>query len=537
MSKLAPDVEVAVELITHLDLSRWLALGRGFVHPTPYIQASDAVRLEELLAWTASHSLDQPSFVQAAVANVARVLTDLTLVLNYKMEPRAGRDWVSQWYRPHNGQVGSQRELEEWSTHVALIHNLGVELNRAINLVIKRVQRADESALVNMGSAVIETGPTYAPMEALAYSSDEAEVPQPYPGLEQFPRVLDDRRGSGLGVHTDKRPMTIKELERWTAHLIEKCGPGSGPPLPGIPPLSLPRPQSDPPMGNGRETRGVPTPLGIAYSVLLIFATVSGVLTRPWLAGAAIGAACATALLHRRVWRWPPERIPAIVVIAVAVVGGGIGEFIAHAGHGTSRLGPPSTVGRGSTTTSQSTTQPSPPELNADVTCATVRDASGGQVHRAIFVDSPGQLEAGGRAMLGKVLPHGQYTDLLRVTEGAELEFSVKLWNTEYGAVQGAVVATAATPGGDGCWTLTTRVHSQTEGPGHLTLGRVFVLLESNSAGRLQYVPGSTELFDVNDKVIAHLPDGMTRQGVSIPYEIQPAPAGLYYVNWKMRVR
>ena len=187
-------------------------------------------------------------------------------------------------------------------------------------------------------------------------------------------------------------------------------------------------------------------------------------------------------------------------------------------------------------TAGQPTTQAPPPELNADATCATVRNASGGQVHRAVFVDSPGQL-AGGTAIKGKILPDGPFTELLRVANGEELEFSVKLANGEYGAVQGVVLAVATTPGGHGCWGMTARVHSQTEGPGHLTLGRVFVLLQSNHAGSLQYVPGSTELFDVNDKVIAHLPDGVTRQGVSIPYEIQPAPAGLYYVNWKMRVR
>jgi hypothetical protein len=224
-----------------------------------------------------------------------------------------------------------------------------------------------------------------------------------------------------------------------------------------------------------------------------------------------------------------------LFVAAIITLGRGGGRSGAHSpkqqrssSHTTS-ISPP--------TTSRSTAQPPPPELNADATCATVRDASGGQVHRAIFVDSPGQLEAGGRAMLGKVLPHGQYTELLRVTEGAELEFSVKLRDTEYGAVQGAVLSSVTTPGGHGCWTVTTRVHSQTEGPGHLTLGRVFVLLQSNNAGSMRYVPGSTELFDVEGNVIAGLRDGVTQQGVSIPYEIKPAPAGLYYVNWKMRVR
>jgi hypothetical protein len=196
----------------------------------------------------------------------------------------------------------------------------------------------------------------------------------------------------------------------------------------------------------------------------------------------------------------------------------------------------PNTTSASSRTTGQSTTQSPPPRLNADATCASVRDASAGQSHRAIFVDSPGQLEAGS-AIKGKILPDGPFMELLRVAEGDELEFGVKLFDAEYGAVQGVVLAVVPTPSGDGCWRMIARAHSQTEGPGTLTLGQMFVVLASRSRPGLEYVPGSTRLLDVHDKLIAHLPDGVTRHEVSIPYEIPPASVDIYYVNWEMRVR
>ena len=175
--------------------------------------------------------------MQAAVWNVGRVLADLSLVLNYHMEPRDHTYMVFQWYRLNYGRAGQQREVEEWCTHVALIHNLSIELTRAINLVIERARRADNQVLAGDGAAVIETGPTHAPMEAVAYSPDEAAVPEPYPGLEEFPRIMDSRAVGGLGCPGRRIPAgQLAEFDHWITHLVEHRGRGSDPP-----PRVLPR--------------------------------------------------------------------------------------------------------------------------------------------------------------------------------------------------------------------------------------------------------------------------------------------------------
>ncbi len=329
MTNLAPDTAVAVKLIARVDLYRWRALSSGLMNPTPYIHASDAQRLEDLLAWIAAHSRDEASFVQAAVWNVGRVLADLSLVLNYNMEPRDGTYMVFQWYRLSYGRVGHQREVEEWCTHVALIHNLSIELTRAINLVIERARRADKQVLAGEGAAVIETGPTHAPMEAVAYSPDEAAVPEPYPGLEEFPHVMDSRAVGGLGFHPDETPRKVREFDDWITHLVEHRGRGSDPPPPGTPPFSLPRPASPPSASGALETRQPPIQVRIAYSVILAFAAIGGVIAYPWLAGAAIGDAIVSAAFHRRVWRWPPQRGAVAILILAALAGGVVGELIA----------------------------------------------------------------------------------------------------------------------------------------------------------------------------------------------------------------
>jgi hypothetical protein len=228
-----------------------------------------------------------------------------------------------------------------------------------------------------------------------------------------------------------------------------------------------------------------------------------------------------------------------IGVLVVAIVGAiiAIGR-----GGGPSGARSPKQQGSSSHTTSvsptaagQTTTQPAPPELNADATCATVRDASVREVHRAIFVDSPGQL-MGGSAFRGRVLGNGEFIELITVAKGDVVELSARLADPAYGAVEGVVVTATVTPGGHGCWKITARARDHGVAP-NIALGHTLVVLQPNSGATVQYVPGSTRLLDRHGKVIVRLPDGVTQDGIAIPYQVPPAAIDVYYVNWEMRIR
>jgi hypothetical protein len=88
------------------------------------------------LAWASATSVEAVSLVQAAVINAARVLAHLILVLHYLMESRNNHYWVPKWYDRSHGQPNA-RDIEQYGVQVVLIHNLTVEFNRALNLVIE----------------------------------------------------------------------------------------------------------------------------------------------------------------------------------------------------------------------------------------------------------------------------------------------------------------------------------------------------------------------------------------------------------------
>ena len=129
-------------------------------------------------------------------------------------------------------------------------------------------------------------------------------------------------------------------------------------------------------------------------------------------------------------------------------------------------------------------------------------------------------------------MPGGRYTNvLLSVAAGEELALNVRLFDTESSGVQNVVVSVQMTPNGHDCLKITAKSHSLTSRGGNVTLGPLLVALPPGQAAYgLQYVPGSTELFDERDKHLGHLPDGITGAGVSIPYEIPPANRDVFSV-------
>jgi hypothetical protein len=129
-------------------------------------------------------------------------------------------------------------------THVRVVHNLGAELTRAVNLVRDRARAADPDALGHQPLAVARVGPDHALHHAPQYSDSERLLAQPYPGLRGFAAVLLQRDGS-FGVGGPQAETSLAEVSEWIDFLEDQDGRGSGaPPNPNdvtlLPPAQRP---------------------------------------------------------------------------------------------------------------------------------------------------------------------------------------------------------------------------------------------------------------------------------------------------------
>lgn len=118
MNGLAADLALATQLLERWNLVWWERLADNAMQPLPRIHEHDSEKVGELLAWAASHGGAQSSFVQSAVANVARVLADLNLTLHYEVEYREAHYLVDQWYRRSHGKPTHPADVEQFETHI-----------------------------------------------------------------------------------------------------------------------------------------------------------------------------------------------------------------------------------------------------------------------------------------------------------------------------------------------------------------------------------------------------------------------------------
>lgn len=133
-----------------------------------------------------------------------------------------------------------------------------------------------------------------------------------------------------------------------------------------------------------------------------------------------------------------------------------------------------------------------------------------GVISSPAFAASPGQL-AGGDNYLVKNLTQGSaYANSVSATCNEEVQFSMQLSNTEYGALNN-VTLKATLPSGGGTSTASATTHlggtTGTSDTASFTLG-------ANQT--IGYEAGSTVLYDGNGSVIRTLGDGVTNGGVNI---------------------
>jgi hypothetical protein len=479
---LAPDVDIAVELVRRAEVDSWGSLTEDLMRAAPRIHQSNAERADDLVAWLAPYADAQPSMVQAAVASFARLLADFLLVLHYDLEIDSPLLRVPKWYRQEPRSV---RAHEEWHIHVTLLYNLTVELTRAINLVIARAQQADPGALQRRTLAVCDCGPAHAPLRAVTYTAEQSEQAQPYPGLAGFPSVVADRTVGDLGVREGDVPRTAAEFERWIANLIERRGACSEPPpaSAGLP-LALPKPP------RSEDTEGVPPVLTIVSAIVAFCAAVGGVLVYPWLAGAAIVLVAVAVVFRRRLWRWPASPPAVLVFVIAGCLGGAIGELAAAAFDGTDKT-----------------------PLHG----APLRPSSSAN-YRPV-----GQIEQGA-FFRGGDGPVAAFTDPVSVLVGGELRLGVRLVNGGPDDIPQAIVQVTVPNVAASSEGVTVTVRSEEMRPSEVA-DTMTVNIDANRSACLRYISGSTQFLDSRHGLVRSLPDGVIGSGVAV------GPLGLVLSN------
>ncbi len=126
------------------------------------------------------------------------------------------------------------------------------------------------------------------------------------------------------------------------------------------------------------------------------------------------------------------------------------------------------------------------------------------------FAGSPGQLAGGDNYQVKNITQKGSYTNTISATCNDEVEYSMQLSNTQFGALNN-VTLKATLPGNGGVSTATATTDlGGTSG----TSDSVTVNLGSNQTQTLEN--GTTTLYDSKGNVIKTLPDTITSSGVNI---------------------
>jgi hypothetical protein len=472
---LAADVAVAVDLIDRAEVANWPRLTEGLMHTPPRIHERDVEWMQEIADWLAPYAYSQPSMVRAAVANFARVLADLMLVTDYDVTLDTRIYRVAKWYRR---EPGSPQAVEDWEIHVRLIHNLTVELTRALNLVIARTQQADPLVLPNQPLAVCEVDPGPARLQPVAYTTQQSEEPQPYPGLVGFPAVIHDRTVGHLGLREGSVERTPAEFEGWITFLINRRGKGSAPPPLGMPPFAL-----APPVPPKDTSLRPATSLAIFLAVLTAFAAFGSLIPHPWLVGSAIVAGLSAVVLQSSVWKWPPD-LPALLLAAMlTAVGGVAGELVsaALAGGGKPTV---SAVRQGTHTPPATSFQP------------------------------VGQLEQGDwfRGGIGSVKG---FKDPVVVPVGRALRLGVRLRNGGPDELPVATVKITVPNVAAPSESVGATVRSNAAKPPEVA-DTMTVIFDGGQSACLHYVSGSTLFLDSRHGVIRSLPNTAITSGVTV---------------------
>lgn len=498
---MSPDVAIAHELITRLELTSWPLRTEGLTHSQPFLRYRDLEYYEDLQAWLASRVGDTPSYIQAAICNVRRVLDDVLLVINYDMEPNGPALWVRKWYHVSRGGSGHPREVEFFRIHCLVIQNLAAELTRAVNLVLTRTREVDDGVHPTAPLATVDTGSADAPMHAAQYSAEERELPQPYPGLREFPNVIMSRDIGAFGEVHEGRPRTPDDFVVWIDELLarlEGARPSRSPPT-DTPPRSLPRPDGD-------ATAATPVPwwkhplLAVAVAVLGVVGYLGDATSKPWLTGVAVGALLVALPTYRLLVRPRPRAWLLALLVCAATAGAFIAEWIARSS-------------------------------NHDAPAATTETTGQrAQIQRPAMTRAAGQL-AGGDILLASADGRKGAADPIIVRRRRPFFLVFFLDNVGPDALQSVRVEVSLPERAERAPAVLGRASSPNANP--TSVRDIAGIRFTTRSACLRYVTGSTSLGRSGGVTVRRLDDGITTGGVTIG-RLDVQASGRFYVMFKV---
>ena len=183
------------EIARRADFQFWLNwISSMLSHGQPKIRTAFDNELFELRRWLARRP-QMPSLypeLEAAIVNFKIVLDDLQETFRTHSVPWSRGEWLitEKFYQSNDwNEELYRRRSAEYEYHVDLVEDLGCELTRAANLIIKRVRETiAPNFMRDEGDLMIQSGPTMNGWieRAVRYTDNDLARNPVYPGIEEF---------------------------------------------------------------------------------------------------------------------------------------------------------------------------------------------------------------------------------------------------------------------------------------------------------------------------------------------------------------
>lgn len=184
------------------ELDNWQNFSFRFLNADrPYLTESSLTRLCDLNCWLFNRIWpNRYKELEDAFENFSSVLDDLLRVFQkHSITFDDNLIVIDRFYKIDRWDPPLYRKLlNEYRFHVGLVQDLFLELTRAANLICQKTRRTLFSSYrIQQGVLLVESGP-YSPdltnrIHKVQYAKEDLQKAKPYPGLERFLEMRENR--------------------------------------------------------------------------------------------------------------------------------------------------------------------------------------------------------------------------------------------------------------------------------------------------------------------------------------------------------
>lgn len=179
------------------DLDNWKTWTSNLLCPDPSIKKKRVDQLQSLVEWLLSRPYPgQFPELEDALRNFYLVLHDLLEIFLKHAKPKDDRLVADRFYKLDKWDEDLHRRLiKEYEDHISLLKELVLELTRAANWVSEKARRLLDSDFRLMEGVLLVQESDGISVRTMRpeYNKDE-RLPIPYPGLEEFKKVVLESR-------------------------------------------------------------------------------------------------------------------------------------------------------------------------------------------------------------------------------------------------------------------------------------------------------------------------------------------------------